>query len=340
MNCPKCQRPIPEPLPPYCPFCQTALHSAPAGDPAPEERPRSDRARIVLLSVFAVILLAALILIGVVVHASLSRKDGQAAAGKKSETTAGAGDERPEPSDGSSSVVTDPTQTQPPEIESEQSVHEGTQIPGENEETPSVYLNKDDISFFGAGENYRLELVGAEVEQVSWRSLDPSVVRAESDGRVYALSPGTTRVVASYHGADYFCWVRCRWENEPDLEEKIERIREKYGAFAARMSEAEVVYSRGYTCYVLDGALAAASLTYTKEGTEVTEHYYYESGTLYFVLVSCVGPDSDRESQIRLYVWDDEIIRWIDSDGTVWDNGDCPFADAVLRGRDCYASVH
>ncbi len=74
-------------------------------------------------------------------------------------------------------------------------------------------LNKTDISFFGAGESFRLTVSNApEDAEILWSSEDYGVASVDQNGRVRAVGPGTIRVRAQVNGdAVLSCWVRCHF---------------------------------------------------------------------------------------------------------------------------------
>lgn len=79
-------------------------------------------------------------------------------------------------------------------------------------EVEALTLNKDDMTFFAAGENYVLSVTNVPAgTPVTWESLDESVCTVDAGGHVVAVGEGTTRVFAHVGNLDTFCWVRCRF---------------------------------------------------------------------------------------------------------------------------------
>ena len=75
-----------------------------------------------------------------------------------------------------------------------------------------LVLNKDDMTFFNAGENYALRITNISGDTpIEWTSLDDSIATVDENGYVTAVGPGTTRVIASVDGLTAECWVRCRF---------------------------------------------------------------------------------------------------------------------------------
>lgn len=73
-------------------------------------------------------------------------------------------------------------------------------------------LDKTDMSFFGAGEFYRLTVVNApEDAEILWTSEDYSVATVDETGKVTAVGPGTIKVKAEVGSYVLSCWVRCQF---------------------------------------------------------------------------------------------------------------------------------
>ena len=87
----------------------------------------------------------------------------------------------------------------------------------------NAYLNKTDISFFGAGESYTLVLEGVPVgTEVEWTSENEEIAVVDPSGRVTAVGPGSARVFAQVGEGKLTCWIRCQFaapagEEEPAL---------------------------------------------------------------------------------------------------------------------------
>ena len=74
-------------------------------------------------------------------------------------------------------------------------------------------LNKDDMTFFSAGESYVLTVTNVPAgTRVEWKSMDEAVATVDENGHVEAVGGGTTRVIAVVDGLQAECWVRCRFE--------------------------------------------------------------------------------------------------------------------------------
>ena len=74
-------------------------------------------------------------------------------------------------------------------------------------------LNKDDMTFFSAGESYVLTVTNVPAgTHVTWKTMDEAVATVDENGRVEAVGAGTTRVLAIVDDLQAECWVRCRFE--------------------------------------------------------------------------------------------------------------------------------
>ena len=87
-------------------------------------------------------------------------------------------------------------------------------------EPVELTLNKDDLTFMNAGEQYTLSVTGApEGARIAWQSSDESVVTVSENGVLTAKGKGTATVNASVDGgSDLTCIVRCNFEDSGDAE--------------------------------------------------------------------------------------------------------------------------
>ncbi len=77
-------------------------------------------------------------------------------------------------------------------------------------------LNKTDISFFGPGESFTLVVTGAPVGlEIRWSSEDEAIAAVDQTGRVTAVGPGSTRILAKLADTELACWIRCPFEAPP-----------------------------------------------------------------------------------------------------------------------------
>ena len=82
------------------------------------------------------------------------------------------------------------------------------------DETAELALNKDDLTFFGAGEQYTLSVTGApEGAKTSYQSGDESVVTVSENGVLTAKGKGTTTITVTVDGSELTCIVRCSFES-------------------------------------------------------------------------------------------------------------------------------
>lgn len=82
----------------------------------------------------------------------------------------------------------------------------------EQEPTQPMALNKDDMTFFSAGEQFTLVVLNLpEGQEVSFSSNNPQVASVSSTGIVTAVSGGTTSVIATVAGQSFSSIVRCNF---------------------------------------------------------------------------------------------------------------------------------
>lgn len=87
-------------------------------------------------------------------------------------------------------------------------------------EPVELTLNKDDLTFMNAGEQYTLSVTGApEGARIVWQSSDESIVTVSENGVLTARGKGTATVNATVDGgSDLTCIVRCNFEDSSDAE--------------------------------------------------------------------------------------------------------------------------
>ena len=83
------------------------------------------------------------------------------------------------------------------------------------DEPAELSLNKDDLTFMNAGEQYTLSVTGVpEGARITWQSSDESVVTVSENGVLTARGKGTATVNAAVDGgSDLTCIVRCNFED-------------------------------------------------------------------------------------------------------------------------------
>lgn len=97
-------------------------------------------------------------------------------------------------------------------------------------------------------------------------------------------------------------------------EEKVEQIRTWYYDFQAVKSSCSTSTKNGATGYFLNGELRSVELVNTSGGTR--EFYYYApgNGSLYFTYLEGIADSTDQR---RVYIWEGQLVQWIDRSGTV-----------------------
>ena len=84
-----------------------------------------------------------------------------------------------------------------------------------NTEIKKLELSHTDITMFAKDEYVQLKVKGLSASQVTWTSDDSSVAEVDN-GRIVAVSSGTTKIHAEYNGMEATCIVRCNIEDNDD----------------------------------------------------------------------------------------------------------------------------
>lgn len=106
--------------------------------------------------------------------------------------------------------------------------------------------------------------------------------------------------------------------------ERIQKIREWYYGTEGNDGQYEQrAYDGSFTAYWDDGKLVKVEVVEAidpavPEGTKY--YYYYQDGNPYFIYVN------DSAHELRLYYWNAEMIRWIESDHVNHDSGNPAYA--------------
>ena len=87
-------------------------------------------------------------------------------------------------------------------------------------EPMELALNKDDLTFLNAGEQYTLSVTGApDGTRITWQSSDESVVTVSENGVLTAKGKGTATINAAVDGgSELTCIVRCNFEDKNSAE--------------------------------------------------------------------------------------------------------------------------
>ena len=101
------------------------------------------------------------------------------------------------------------------------------------------------------------------------------------------------------------------WSNIPQAD-KISTIREWYYATRDKLAQYESSKFSSGTAYRNDGALEAIESSDNSEN----QWFYFRDGRLYFAYYH--NPDTGAE--LRLYFWNDKLIRCVDGTGVTHDN--------------------
>lgn len=91
------------------------------------------------------------------------------------------------------------------------------------DDAPELSLSSEDLTFFGPGERYQLQVIGApEDESISFVSSDENVVTVQADGTLRAQHGGTATVTVTVGKYEPMtCIVRCSFGDENNGECQI-----------------------------------------------------------------------------------------------------------------------
>ena len=115
----------------------------------------------------------------------------------------------------------EPTPSEPVETPPDENDPAESQTPPPEVTTPSIdvvrptsfTINKNDVSFFHAGEQWNpiITLVPADATaEVVWKSSNPNIAAVSWNGKVTAVGPGTCTITATIEGVgEQSCIVRC-----------------------------------------------------------------------------------------------------------------------------------
>ena len=114
-------------------------------------------------------------------------------------------------------------------------------------------------------------------------------------------------------------------------DEQIKAIRECYYETEGLGGQlARVEYDENFRSYWYNGVLVKADVTEKLDadeagGSGTVYHYYYHDGMPYFSFIE----NQTRGTQLRLYFWNGELVRWIESDGIAHDTANSDYARYV-----------
>ena len=118
---------------------------------------------------------------------------------------------------------------------------------------------------------------------------------------------------------------------DPNLShaEQIQTIRDWYYETEARQLTS-VEYDANFKSYWYGGVLVKADVTERLDadetgGSGTVYHYYYHDGMPYFAFIE----NKARGTQLRLYFWNGELIRWMESDMAVHETENSDYARYV-----------
>ncbi len=128
---------------------------------------------------------------------------------------------------------------------------------------------------------------------------------------------------------------------DPALSQKsrIQKIREWYGETEGLGDALEShIYNDDITSFWHEGDLVKVDVrealdTATQNG--LTYHYYYRDGAPYFAYVVGANP----RSELRLYFWNGELIRWLETDHVIHQTANEKYAAYFDGASSIYQSI-
>lgn len=110
---------------------------------------------------------------------------------------------------------TDSSAPDDPSDSSDQTEPSGSSEPSETEDDNfEPKLNYSDVSLFSAGETFNLKVTNLpEGAEVTWSSADEEIATVDENGKVKAISSGTTYIIAEVNGKTAKMVVRCSIED-------------------------------------------------------------------------------------------------------------------------------
>lgn len=151
--------------------------------------------------------------------------------------------------------------TEPTETESDVTEPTETEPVGPTK----LELNKDDITFFKAGESFYLDC-GEWDDLVTWRSSNTAVATVSAKGKVVAVGPGTARIYAAYGDLEVSCIIRCNFtttvpEPDPDPDPDTD--------ITISHRDVTLVVDESFTLRLTDGDGNAISVSWSCDDTSV-----------------------------------------------------------------------
>lgn len=165
--------------------------------------------------------------------------------------------------------TTEPVETTDPEETTEP---EETTKPTENN-TDGFELDRSDVTLFAAGETFTFGITfnGQPLSpaKVEWKTKDSSVATVEN-GKVTAVGPGKTTIVATYNGQERECIIRCRFE---ETTETTEPTQKEYADSNWKLSDADgdatLIIGESFTLKLTNDAGETADVTWSSSNAGV-----------------------------------------------------------------------
>lgn len=113
-------------------------------------------------------------------------------------------------------------------------------------------------------------------------------------------------------------------KNNITFDEKIQKVKDVFNTTQANLDQYTVkLFTTHASAYYKDGSLRMLNeypeynpkIDGYSDGTK-EKYFYYEDGELYFIFLV----DANTDAEDRLYYYDGQLIRWIDSNSEIHDN--------------------
>lgn len=160
-------------------------------------------------------------------------------------------------------------------------------------------LDKEDITFAAVDESYTLDPGnGIDPADVTWTSEDEDVAAVDETGKVVAVGPGTTEIVAEYDGEEVTCIVRCDFEGEET--EATEAVNDAGGPYILSHTDVSIAIGETFTLTLKDKNYNIVDVTWVGDedveidGNDITGVGY---GTVY---VTCTHNGEEFECIVRV----------------------------------------
>lgn len=158
-------------------------------------------------------------------------------------------------------------------------IPEATTVPTATQETTvpetskaggdiTLSIDHTDVTLFEKGETFRISAGDLSNAQITWSSDNPSIASVDN-GKVTAVSSGTTTIRAEYNGQKASCIVRCSFDDENTSATEEEASQEPSGELTISNVDVTISVDESFTLTLRDGDGNRASVTWTTDDDSV-----------------------------------------------------------------------